>query len=202
MAFARLGEGVELSDPPFYRMIFANTVMAPAWLIVRLYVGWQWISAGWDKVQGEGNWLENDGVRGFWERIVQVPEQGRPAINYDWYRDLIQFFLDREWSGLFSWMVALGEMGAGIALIVGLLTGFAALGGAFMNMNFMLSGSASSNPVLFLLAILLMLAWKVAGHVGIDRWLLPLLGTPWSAAAGRRESSSAATAESPAPQVS
>lgn len=42
------------------------------------------------------------------------------------------------------------------------------------------AGSASTNPVLFILAILIILASKVAGHIGIDRWLLPALGTPWS----------------------
>ena len=49
-----------------------------------------------------------------------------------------------------------------------------------MNFNFMLAGSASTNPVLFLLGLLLLLAWKVSGRIGIDRWLLPALGTPWS----------------------
>jgi thiosulfate dehydrogenase [quinone] large subunit len=24
-----------------------------------------------------------------------------------------------------------------------------------------------------------MLAWKVAGYYGVDRYLLPMLGTPW-----------------------
>ena len=48
-----------------------------------------------------------------------------------------------------------------------------------MNMSFMLTGSASSNPVLFFLAIGVMLAWKVAGYYGVDRVLLPMLGTPW-----------------------
>jgi thiosulfate dehydrogenase [quinone] large subunit len=43
----------------------------------------------------------------------------------------------------------------------------------------MMAGTASSNPVLFTLAILLMLAWKTAGWLGLDRWVLPLLGTPW-----------------------
>lgn len=42
-----------------------------------------------------------------------------------------------------------------------------------------LAGSASTNPVLFTLAIGLMLAWKVAGYYGVDRYLLPRLGTPW-----------------------
>ena len=27
--------------------------------------------------------------------------------------------------------------------------------------------------------MLLLLAWRSAGYVGLDRWLLPLLGTPW-----------------------
>jgi hypothetical protein len=29
------------------------------------------------------------------------------------------------------------------------------------------------------LTILLILAWKTAGWYGLDRWLLPLIGTPW-----------------------
>jgi thiosulfate dehydrogenase [quinone] large subunit len=67
----------------------------------------------------------------------------------------------------------------GIALILGAFTGIAAFFGAFMNWNFMMAGTASSNPLLFTAAILLILAWKVAGYYGLDRWLLPLLGTPW-----------------------
>jgi thiosulfate dehydrogenase (quinone) large subunit len=50
-----------------------------------------------------------------------------------------------------------------------------------MNLAFLLSGSASSNPVLLLLQLALILAWKVAGWIGLDRFLLPLLGTPWRA---------------------
>ena len=37
------------------------------------------------------------------------------------------------------------------------------------------------NPVLFTLGIGLMLAWRVAGWYGVDRWLLPRLGVPWRA---------------------
>jgi thiosulfate dehydrogenase [quinone] large subunit len=32
---------------------------------------------------------------------------------------------------------------------------------------------------MFTFAVGLMLAWKVAGYYGLDRYLLPLLGTPW-----------------------
>jgi thiosulfate dehydrogenase [quinone] large subunit len=48
-----------------------------------------------------------------------------------------------------------------------------------LNLNYMLAGSASLNPVLFSGALLLIVARRSAGYVGLDRWLLPLLGTPW-----------------------
>ena len=84
-----------------------------------------------------------------------------------------------------------------MGLLFGALTGIAAFFGATMNMSFMLAGSASTNPILFTMAIGLMLAWKVAGYYGLDRYLLPRLGTPWSArqplqAQGRRPARRAA----------
>ena len=53
-----------------------------------------------------------------------------------------------------------------------------------MNMSFLLAGSASTNPIMFALAIGLIMAWKVAGYYGVDRWLLPMLGTPWRPGVG------------------
>jgi thiosulfate dehydrogenase [quinone] large subunit len=169
-----------LEDPGWYRFVFANLWMAPLWAIVRLYVGWQWLQAGWHKVDGTG-WIDHDGsaLKAFWQRIVQVPEQGTPPIKFDWYRNFIQHMLDHGWYTWFAWIISFGELFAGIFLIVGAFTGIAAVGAAFMNFNFMLAGSASTNPVLFFFSVLLLLAWKVAGYIGLDRWLLPVLGTPW-----------------------
>ncbi|MDR7568388.1 MAG: DoxX family protein, partial [Armatimonadota bacterium] len=70
-------------------------------------------------------------------------------------------------------------LAVGIALVLGVFTGIAAFFGAFMNWNFMMAGTASTNPLMFLVSILLLLAWKVAGYYGLDYWLLPVLGTPW-----------------------
>ncbi len=55
-----------------------------------------------------------------------------------------------------------------------------------MNMSFLLAGSASVNPILFTFEVGLMLAWKVAGYYGVDRWLLPMLGVPWRSKVGTR----------------
>ena len=78
----------ELQDPPFVRFVFANTWMAPLWLIARLYLGYQWLLAGWHKVYGDDRWIAVEGedglaLKSFWERAVAVPEQGRPPIVYD-----------------------------------------------------------------------------------------------------------------------
>jgi len=72
-----------------------------------------------------------------------------------------------------------GEIAVGLGLVFGILTGFAAFFGALMNMSFLLAGSASTNPVMFTLAVGLILAWRVAGYYGVDRALLPMLGVPW-----------------------
>jgi thiosulfate dehydrogenase [quinone] large subunit len=85
-------------------------------------------------------------------------------------------------SGAHPWFakaIVFGELAVGLGLIVGALVGVAAFFGALMNMSFLMAGTVSTNPVLFFLAILLILAWKNAGYLGIDRYLLPLLGTPW-----------------------
>jgi thiosulfate dehydrogenase [quinone] large subunit len=111
--------------------------------------------------------------------VVPPAGEGSPAITFEWYRTFIQTLLDNNAYSWFAPLITFGEMAVGIGLLIGLLTGFAAFFGALMNMSFLLAGSASSNPVLFTLAIGIILAWKVAGYYGVDRYLLPMLGTPW-----------------------
>ena len=108
-------------------------------------------------------------------RRLRVARRSR----YEWYRDILNFLISGHHETWFAWLVTLGELAVGIGLILGVLTGVAAFFGAFMNMSFLLAGSASVNPVMFTLAIGLILAWKVAGYYGVDRYLLPMLGTPW-----------------------
>ena len=181
----------ELRDPAIVRTVFSDTLFAPLWLVARVYLGYQWLTAGWHKLYGDARWIAVPGpdglaLKALWERAVAVPATGRPAISYDWYRDFLNFLLRHESYTWFSWVIALGEVAVGLALIVGVFTGFAALAGATLNFNFLLAGTASTNPVLFVIAILILLGWKVAGWIGVDRWLLPALGTPWQPGSGPR----------------
>jgi thiosulfate dehydrogenase [quinone] large subunit len=173
----RRGE-ITIPDPPLARMLFSTTRFAWLWLIIRVYLGWTWLSSGWGKISG-GAWMTGEPLRGFWQGAVAIPAEGRPDIAFGWYRTFLQFMLDNGWYSWFGPLVAIGETLIGVALILGALTGIAALAGAFMNWNFIMAGSASTNGLLLVLAILIVLAWKVAGWWGLDRWLLPLLGTPW-----------------------
>jgi thiosulfate dehydrogenase [quinone] large subunit len=173
---------VTIPDPPLARTLFSTTKFAWLWAIVRIYLGYSWLDAGWHKITGDG-WLNNGGaaLKGFWTKAAAIPETGKPAITYDWYRAFIQFMLDNGWYSWFAPLVALGEFMIGVALILGAFVGIAAFFGAFLNWNFVMAGAASTNGMLFAIAVVLILAWKVAGWYGLDRFLLPILGTPWKA---------------------
>jgi thiosulfate dehydrogenase [quinone] large subunit len=131
--------------------------------------------------------VTGEALQGFWTNAVKIPEQGRPPITFDWYRAFLQTMLDAQAYTWFAKVVAAGEVLVGVALILGAFTGIAAFFGGFMNWNFMMAGSASSNPLLFVIAVGLILAWKVAGYVGADYFLLSWLGTPWSRQRGLKD---------------
>lgn len=173
------GELVEVEGPRFATFLFSNTRAGLFWLPIRLFLGFSWVEAGWHKLTG-GGWIDGGAsLAGYWKGAVAIPEGGRPPITYEWYRDFINFLLTGHHETWFAWLITFGELAVGIGLLLGALTGLAAFGGALMNMSFLLAGSASTNPVLFTMAIGIILAWKVAGWYGVDRYLLPMLGTPW-----------------------
>jgi thiosulfate dehydrogenase [quinone] large subunit len=101
------------------------------------------------------------------------------VITFDWYRSFIQLLVDTNSAGWFSYIIVFGELAVRLGLLLGAFTGLAAAGGLLMNTAFMLAGTTSTNPLLAIIGVLLILAWKNAGYIGLDRWLLPLLGTPW-----------------------
>lgn len=168
---------IEIQDPPFAKFIFGNTLFAWVWLVARLWVASVWLQSGWGKITNP-KWVETgEALKGFWLGAVAV--EPKPVIYFDWYRSFIQTLLDMQAYTWFAKVVAYSEVLIGAALVLGAFVGIAAFFGAFMNWNFMMAGTASSNPMLLVITILLILAWKTAGYYGLDRILLPMLGTPW-----------------------
>jgi thiosulfate dehydrogenase (quinone) large subunit len=172
--------GRMIEDPPVARFLFSDTRFAAVWTVIRVLIGYSWITAGLHKLSDPG-WMQTGAsLQGYWTNAVAIPASGHPAITFDWYRTFLQGMLD---SGSYVWfakLITFGELLVGIGLIVGGFVGIAAFFGALMNWSYIMAGSTSSNPLLLIGAVVLILAWKTAGYYGLDFFLLPRLGTPWS----------------------
>ena len=153
--------------------------MAWFWLLVRLYVGYEWFMAGWGKL-GNPAWTGDQAgaaVKGFFMGALAKTTTAHPDVS-GWYASFINNFALQH-TTFFSYLVVYGEIAVGIALILGIFTGIAAFFGAFMNLNFLFAGTVSVNPLLGFLGLFLILAWRTAGWIGFDRYILSALGTPW-----------------------
>lgn len=184
-----------IEDPPFAKFLFSDTRMSAVWGVIRVLIGLTWLQSGLGKLSNPA-WIETGvALQGYWTNAIAIPEQGRPPIAFDWYRSFIQGLLDSGSYVWFSKLIVFGEILVGIALIVGAFVGIAAFFAALMNWNFIMAGSASTNGLLLVGAIALILAWKNAGYLGLDYFLLRWLGTPW----GRRSTSVPDAKFAPAP---
>jgi len=166
-------------ESPVSKILFASAKISWFWLLVRIYVGWQWLEAGWVKL-GNPVWTGNQtgaALKGFVSGALAKTAGEHPDVQgwYAWFLQHIVLAHPAAWSQIVVW----GEILVGVALVIGAFTGIAAFFGLFMNLNYLLAGAVSVNPILFTLSIGLILAWRVAGFLGADYYLLSLLGTPW-----------------------
>ncbi len=65
------------------KFLFSSTKMAIPWTIVRLYVGWEWLSAGWDKLHNPMWWGDGAGAPliGFVQGAVQKTSGLHPDVQ-------------------------------------------------------------------------------------------------------------------------
>jgi thiosulfate dehydrogenase [quinone] large subunit len=167
-------------DPPVAHALFGSVRWSWVWLVVRIYAGYQWLLAGWEKIHSP-SWVGGSAgtaLAGFVKGALGQVSGAHPNVQ-GWYGAFLQNTVLPN-VGVWSYVVSIGEFLVGVALVLGVFTGIAAFFGSFMNMNYLLSGAVSTNPVLLVLEILIILAWKTAGWWGLDRWLLTGLGTPWT----------------------
>lgn len=176
---AKNSELTQIPEPPLSRLLFADTRIALLWLILRIYIGWQWMQAGYEKVTSPV-WVGTKAgiaIQGFLLGALKKSTGTHPDVS-GWYAAFIHGYVLQH-AVIFSYMISFGELFVGIGLILGLFTGIAAFFGGFMNMNYLFAGTVSTNPFMFLIELFIILAWRVAGWYGLDRFLLPFFGTPW-----------------------
>lgn len=139
------------------------------WLltVVRVYLGFQWMTHGFEKLTGGFD------AGGFITGAIGKAGGDHPAVQGWWASFLEACALPNV--GLFNYLIPLGEFLVGLGLILGTLTTLAALMAMVMNFSFLFSGTVSTNAVMLLFEIFLVVAGANAGRIGLDRWVLPYL---------------------------
>ncbi|GAE27264.1 D-tyrosyl-tRNA deacylase [Halalkalibacter wakoensis JCM 9140] len=145
-----------------------NKYAAGIWLVLRVYLGWSWLTAGWGKVTGDFN------AGGYLQGSVANPVMSGEALVYPNYVAFLESIAIPN-ADLFSFVVAWGEVLVGLGLILGVFTSAAAFFGVVMNMSFLFAGTVSTNPWMILISMFIMAAGANAGRYGGDRWVLPYL---------------------------
>lgn len=151
----------------FMDFIRNNKIVAGVLAFIRIYIGYQWLTAGWSKAMGGFD------ASGFIQGAIANAGGENPTVQAWWGAFLETFALPN--AGMFSFMVAWGEVLVGIALILGIFTNFAALMGITMNFAFLFSGTVSTNAQMVVLTIFVIVAGFNAGRYGLDRWVIPFI---------------------------
>ena len=173
-----------------------------AWLALRCWLASVWLAAGWGKAFGDRApaWVgEKAGaaVTGFLGGALEKTGGDNPEV-LAWYPAFVREVALPN-AGLFGYLVAYGELLVGLALVVGLFTRVAALGGALMNLAYLFAGTSGQNPQMLLAEAAIVFAGGAAGYYGLDRYVLPAIRARLGrgdapAGAGARSGASAAAA--------
>lgn len=154
------------------RFLRENVIASVLLLLARLYIGWSWMTAGWGKVTGGFD------ASGFLNGAIAKAGGDHPAVASWWGSFLDSVALPN--AGLFSFMVSWGELLVGVGLILGCLTTAAVFFGMMMNFAFLFSGTVSSNALMVLISIFIIVAGKNAGRFGVDHYVLPYINNWWN----------------------
>ena len=130
---------------------------------LRAFMGVGWLRAFAEKAIEPG-WRDGAAVSDFLQHQL---EAGRVAFPvYRWLATEVLL----PHAATLGWVVMVGELLAGLAILCGGFTSAALVGGLFMNLNFLLAGA--TEPSAFYIAIQALLLLTGAGAiVGVDAWL-------------------------------
>lgn len=151
------------------QFLFTNKKSAVIWFVVRLYLASIWLHAGYDKFMNPV-WVGTDagkGIAGFVAEALQKTGGAHPDVTA-WYAWFLAHCV-APFPAVWSYVITFGEIAVGLGLLFGVLTALATAGGVLMNFNYLLSGTVSINPVMVLLGVPLLLAWRVSDTIGVQK---------------------------------
>jgi len=152
--------------------IFNNKYLVPVWTILRIWLGYQWIEPAIEKFK-DPTWVGSQAgtaITGFLKGAVAKSTGDHPSVQW-WYARFVENVALPN-AKVFSYLVPCGELLVGISLILGAFTIAGLIGGAFMNLNYLLAGTTSTNPILYTVAIILMVAGANVYKLGVDSLLI------------------------------
>ncbi|WP_141432928.1 DoxX family protein [Bacillus sp. 03113] len=153
----------------FVTFLRENRIAAGILTIIRLFLGYSWLTSGWGKLTGGFD------ASGYLTNAVSNPVKGPDGnVVYSWYVSFLKEFAIPNIE-LFNFIVPIGEFLIGLGLILGCLTTAAAFFGLIMNFSFFLAGTVSHNPTDIFLGGILLLAGLNSGYIGLDRWVIPYI---------------------------
>jgi thiosulfate dehydrogenase [quinone] large subunit len=153
----------------FNKFLRENKIATGILTVLRLYLGYEWLTAGLHKLTGGFD------ATGFLKAAVANPVKGPDgAIVFGWYVDFLKHFAVPN-AGIFNTLIPVGEFLVGLGLILGCLTTAAMFFGLVMNFSYMFAGTISTNPMDILLGVFIVAAGLNAGRIGLDRWVIPFI---------------------------
>ena len=137
--------------------------------VVRIVLGYKWITSAWGKVTTGGF-----DATGYLTNAINNPVAKGDEVLYPVYNAFIEH-IALPMVDVINVIIPWGELLVGIGLITGILTLPAVFFGLLMNFMFLFAGTISTNPLMVLLGFIILLAAGNAGKFGGDYFVTPWL---------------------------
>lgn len=148
-------------------------------LVARLWLGYGWLNAGYQKLFGSEKaafWNGGGaGIKGCATAGAAGSKAGTGGASYGWFAAFLHGFVIRTHPGSRPRHPQRDRHRGNADPGPGLLTGLAAAAGLALNIIYMFCGSSGVNPAYAIVAVLLILAWRNAGYRSLDHFALPML---------------------------
>jgi len=145
------GDSDQQNAPSLSFFLLSDTRLAWALVCARAYLGCAWLLSG-ISLQQEVIWFRAE------DQVTSL-NAAAPA-------DVLRL---QPFAPI---LLGTGELVIGILLILGAFTGLTAFISVFLSVNPLDPGPATADPLAFALTMLVILAWRISGWYGLDRWLL------------------------------
>jgi thiosulfate dehydrogenase [quinone] large subunit len=153
----------------FNKFLRQNKAAAAILTVLRLYLGYAWLTAGLHKLTGGFD------ASGFLKGAIANPVKGPDgSMVYATYVGFLKHIALPN-AHIFNTIIPLGEFLVGLGLILGCLTTAAMFFGLLMNFSYVMAGTVSTNPMDILLGVIILAAGYNAGRIGLDRWVVPFI---------------------------